>query len=72
MAQTAEGNALTPEQRMRMCTSKRGFAKEGQALDFAVRCQQRTGKGWVYRCPVCRKYHVGTRGRLLAQPEARG
>jgi hypothetical protein len=60
MAQTAEGNQLTPQERARMCTSKKRFAKEGLAIAFVVRCQQRgmfTG-GRVYKCPVCVHYHV--------------
>lgn len=60
MAQTAEGNALTPQERARMCTSKRRFVKEGLAIAFAIRCRQRgafTG-GRVYKCLVCLGYHV--------------
>ncbi len=60
MAQTAEGNALTPQERARMCTSKRRFVKEGPALDFVARARSRGAfnGGRVYKCPVCVGYHV--------------
>jgi len=60
MAQTAEGNALTPQERARMCTSKRRFVKEGLAMDFVVKCIQRRvfPRGRVYKCPVCAGWHV--------------
>lgn len=60
MAQTAEGNQLTPQERARMCTSKKRFAKQGPAMDFVARCQARGvfNGGRVYKCPVCIGYHV--------------
>lgn len=66
MAQTAEGNALTPQERARMCTSKRRFPKEGPAMDFFARCRARGvfSGGRVYKCPVCNGYHVTSQTAL--------
>jgi hypothetical protein len=66
MAQTAEGNALTPKERARMCTSKKRFVKEGLAIAFVVRCRQRGvfSDGRVYRCQVCAGYHVTSQGPM--------
>lgn len=66
MAATAQGNALTPEQRAKMCGNKRRFAREGLAIAFAIQAQRRGAMrhGRVYRCPVCTKYHVTSQASL--------
>lgn len=66
MAQTAEGNALTPQERARMCTSKRRFIKQGLAIDFVAKCRARGvfNGGRVYKCPVCVGYHVTSQTAL--------
>jgi hypothetical protein len=69
MAQTAEGNRLTPKDRARMCTSKKRFAKEGDAINFVIQCRRRGmfHEGRVYKCPVCIGYHVTSRAAAPTQ-----
>lgn len=72
MAQTAEGNALTAEQRAKMCKNKKRFDREGKAIDFAIQAQRRGAMrhGRVYRCPVCTGYHVTSQASLPTEPRA--
>jgi hypothetical protein len=49
----------TEEQRRRMCTRKRRYRTQGDALDAALVAgveRQRT----AYLCPVCRNWHLST------------
>lgn len=65
MAATPAGEALTREQRDKMCRSKRRFDREGKALSWVVECLRRGvfAAGRVYRCPVCSGYHVTSQVR---------
>lgn len=50
------------EQRERMCTSKRRYRTQGDALDAAAlahAARQRT----AYRCPLCGFWHLTTNRR---------
>lgn len=58
-----------------MCTSKRRFLKEGQAITYAINSRLRghiDGSGRVYKCVVCLGYHVTKRAQLLEPAAANG
>jgi len=49
----------TREEQQRMCTGKRRYATEADALDAALlRGVERTRK--AYRCPLCLRWHLTT------------
>ena len=49
----------TLDERKRMCTGKRRYATEGDALDAALLLGvERTRK--AYRCPLCQRWHLTT------------
>jgi len=49
----------TREEQQRMCTGKRRYTTEGDALDAALlRGVERTSK--AYRCPLCQRWHLTT------------
>jgi hypothetical protein len=50
----------TPEERKRMCTGKRRYRTQGDALDAALLAgveHQRT----AYRCVLCKHWHLTSR-----------
>ena len=50
---------LTREEQQRMCTGKRRYASEADALDAALLLGvERTRK--AYRCPLCQRWHLTT------------
>jgi hypothetical protein len=57
-----DGRALSPAEQDKMCRNKKHFRREEDAIWSAIRSQQYGGyvRGRVYRCPVCRGYHVST------------
>lgn len=67
MSATKEGDALSPEQQVKMCKSKRRFKKEGQAITAAAEWAAKGVflGGRVYRCPVCNGHHVTTGAKKL-------
>ncbi|MBK9989585.1 MAG: hypothetical protein IPP19_02315 [Verrucomicrobia bacterium] len=49
----------TREEQQRMCTGKRRYATEADALDTALlRGVERTRQ--AYRCPLCHRWHLTT------------
>jgi hypothetical protein len=78
MAQTAEGNQLSAEERKRMCSNKRRFGSESAAIMSAIDWQRRgvLSRGRVYRCTVCTKWHITSQtagtGRLASGTVAGG
>jgi hypothetical protein len=49
----------TREEQQRMCTGKRRYITEADALDAALlRGVERTRK--AYRCPLCQRWHLTT------------
>lgn len=49
----------TREEQQRMCTGKRRYASEADALDTACLIGvERTRK--AYRCPLCQRWHLTT------------
>lgn len=68
MAATAAGNALSAEERKRMCSGKKKFAREGEAVDWVILCRRRGvfPGGRVYKCTVCSKYHVTSHSKSMA------
>ncbi|MBI5380758.1 MAG: hypothetical protein HZA31_02545 [Opitutae bacterium] len=50
----------TQEERHRMCTRKRRYRSEGDALDAALLVGNTRGK--AYLCPICRCWHLTTAG----------
>jgi molybdenum cofactor biosynthesis enzyme len=49
----------TSEERRRMCTRKRRYRTQGDALDAALVAgieRQRT----AYRCPICHQWHLAS------------
>lgn len=49
----------TREEQQRMCTGKRRYATEGDALEAAMLVGvERTRK--AYRCPLCLRWHLTT------------
>lgn len=65
MNDQTQSPVVDPAERTRMCTSKKKFRKENDAITFAVRCQSsgRWGRGArVYKCAFCSGYHVAARG----------
>jgi hypothetical protein len=49
----------TREERERMCTRKRRYRSEGDALD-AARIAGRERMRKAYLCPLCRQWHLTT------------
>lgn len=47
----------TAEERKRMCTRKRRYRTQGDALDAAVLAGA-GGKRAAYQCPLCRHWHL--------------
>jgi hypothetical protein len=68
VAQTAEANALTQQQRNTICKNRRRFKRESEAITWVARRRHFEGAkaGRVYRCPVCPGYHVAPPGPLLS------
>lgn len=64
MAATAEGNAISPTERHRICRSKKRYDREGKAIEEVIRLRKNGTFGWgqgrVVHCPICRKYHITT------------
>jgi hypothetical protein len=50
----------TREQRDRMCTRKRRYASQGDALDAAAMLGVERSRS-AYRCPVCGHWHLTTK-----------
>lgn len=55
--QTASMKKPTEEDRKRMCTRKRRYRTQGDALDAAMLagCERRRE---AYLCPICRHWHL--------------
>ncbi len=47
------------EERKRMCTRKRRYRTQGDALDAAVLVGV-AGKRTAYQCPLCKQWHLAS------------
>lgn len=47
----------TREERQRMCTSKRRYRTQGDALDAALLAGVERKRS-AYLCPICRQWHL--------------
>lgn len=56
------GRQFTVQRAQRMCMDKRQFASRNEARDFGKRGDKRyhSGEMGVYRCPLCKKFHLTT------------
>jgi hypothetical protein len=50
----------SPDQRQRMCTQKRRYRSEGDALDAALLVTGKWGAS-AYRCPICGQWHLASK-----------
>lgn len=50
----------TRDERQRMCTSKRRYATQGDALDAAALTGTERRRS-AYLCPLCRRWHLTSR-----------
>ena len=50
----------TQEERQRMCTRKRRYRTQGDALDAALQTGSERGRK-AYLCPICRQWHLTSR-----------